>query len=248
MCSSKAVSQCLPSGQHKLLKVSNHNHAANPAEARVKTARFEIKEKAKEIRIKPCQVIQDVNCQIDVNVQPFMPNKPAQRKIISRERHYALPKEPKVLLNLNIPDDLRITITGEMFLLREVRVGDDYILIFSTQNNIRRLAQSGHWMGDGTFKTVPDIFLQLYTIHAPVGKVNDVTVPLVYSLLTSKKSEVYDQLFINLNELAYEFECELIPKFILTDFEIGAINAFKREFPGAVMKGCYFHLGESIYR
>lgn len=66
--------------------------------------------------------------------------------------------------------------------------------------------------------------------------------------MTSKKAEQYDQLFVNLNELAYEFECELLPKFILTDFEIGAINAFKREFAEAVMKGCYFHLGQSIYR
>lgn len=238
----------MQSGEHTLIKMSNHNHTANPSDSVVKKTRSEIKKKPHESRIKPCQVIQDVGTTVDTNIQPYMPNKPAQRKIIARLRRDALPKEPKVLLDMNIPDKLRKTITGDMFLLREITVGEDFLLIFSTRNNIRRLAQSGHWIGDGTFKTVPDIFLQLYTIHAPVGTINDVTVPLVYSLLTSKKAQLYDQLFINLNEIAFELDCELSPKFILTDFEIGAINSFKREFSEAVMKGCYFHLGQSIYR
>lgn len=247
-CASKAVTLCLDNGQHSLLKISDHNHSADAFEAIIKTVRSEIKDKANETRIKPCQVIQDVSSKLSTSVQPYMPNKMAVRKIIARVRRRELPKEPQKIVDLNIPDDLRKSISGQMFLLKETKVGEDSILVFSTRANICRLAQSELWIGDGTFKTVPELFLQLYTIHAPVGSTNAVTVPLVYALMTSKKSELYDQLFIHLNELAYEFECELVPKFILTDFEIGAVNAFKREFAEAKMKGCYFHLGQNIYR
>ena len=40
----------------------------------------------------------------------------------------------------------------------------------------------------------------------------------------------------------------LSPQMIITDFEISVINAVKSEMPGTANKGCFFHLGQSIYR
>ena len=45
---------------------------------------FEIKNKAQESRMKPCQVVQDLTVKLEIAVQPHMPNKTAVRKVISR--------------------------------------------------------------------------------------------------------------------------------------------------------------------
>lgn len=103
-------------------------------------------------------------------------------------------------------------------------------------------------MADGTFKTVPKLFQQLYTIHGCVGGVNGRVVPLIYALMTRKNTESYDTLFRQLNDLAVSINVNLCPKYIMTDFEIAPMKAFVREFPTAVSKGCLFHLGQSVYR
>ncbi|POG62753.1 hypothetical protein GLOIN_2v1810198 [Rhizophagus irregularis DAOM 181602=DAOM 197198] len=55
---------------------------------------------------------------------------------------------------------------------------------------------------DGTFKTVPTIFKQLYTIHGSVGdSENSKIMPLVFSLMSSKSEEYYRALFQNLINL-----------------------------------------------
>ena len=39
------------------------------------------------------------------------------------------------------------------------------ILIFATDRSLADLAFSASWYADGTFKAVPRVFEQLYTIH-----------------------------------------------------------------------------------
>jgi len=52
------------------------------------------------------------------------------------------------------------------------------------------------WIVDGTFKTLPTIFTQLYTIHAQVGfGDNSRVLPLVYILMTSKKEQCYNHMY-----------------------------------------------------
>lgn len=49
---------------------------------------------------------------------------------------------------------------------------------------------------DGTFKTVPRLFYQLYTFHG-VKKIGDrvVSFPFAYALMSSKTEEAYTHLF-----------------------------------------------------
>ncbi|CAG8836736.1 15411_t:CDS:1, partial [Gigaspora margarita] len=102
---------------------------------------------------------------------------------------------------------------------------------------------------DGTFRTVPTVFRQLYTIHAPVGtSKNSQIFPLIYALMSSKSAELYTQLFQDLNDIAAENEFTLRPSTIITDFEIAAINAFRDAFPDVTNKGCFFHFAQSGWR
>ena len=72
--------------------------------------------------------------------------------------------------------------------------------------------------------------------------------PLVYSLMSSKSEQCYQMLFQNLIEFSNEYGVDLQPQFVLTDFEMAAINAIRTEFPGVQNKGCHFHLSQNIYR
>jgi len=80
---------------------------------------------------------------------------------------------------LIIPDLFKFTKKNELFLTYDNVNNENRILIFSTQCNLIELQESDSWFGDGTFKSVPSIFSQLYTIHCHK---KDYVLPLVYVL------------------------------------------------------------------
>ena len=62
---------------------------------------------------------------------------------------------------------------------------------------------------DGTFKTVPTLFYQLHTIHAPVGRGNRRVFPPVHASMTGKSEVMYKRLFQDLNDIADENEIDV---------------------------------------
>ncbi|KAE9534541.1 hypothetical protein AGLY_008631 [Aphis glycines] len=115
--------------------------------------------------------------------------------------------------------------------------------IETIQNELHNVTISGC---DGTFKTVPktldDDCYQLFTfqvIH------RNTSFPMVYAILTGKTEEIYVGLFKyarNVLPLRYD------KLTIITDFELGLINAIRLVFPESSHQGCYFHYCQSILR
>ena len=89
-------------------------------------------------------------------------------------------------------------------------------------------------------KIVPDLFFQLYSIHA---KFKGLVIPCVYALLPNKEEMTYDRVFRKILEI----EPALNPMYIMVDFEKAAINALENNFI-SVISGCFFHLSQNIYR
>lgn len=85
-------------------------------------------------------------------------------------------------------------------------------------------------------------------IHGRVGATNAITVPLVFALMTRKNEECYQRLIQDLCELASEQNVVLQPKYIITDFEVAAMDAYRNEFDSVQQKACLFHFGQNIYR
>ena len=176
-------------------------------------------------------------------VYPYLPSRNALRQTIKRVRHIDLPTELQSLENLIISENMQKTLDGSDFLVRDLTIGNESVLIFTTSTNVNYLAQSHFWIMDGTFKTVPTIFKQLYTIHGRVGMgENSRIMQLVYALMSCKSEECYKTLFQNLIDFGDEENIDLQPQFVLTDFKIAAINAICAEFPGVQNKSCHFHL------
>ena len=94
-------------------------------------------------------------------------------------------------------------------MVRNLNIGDQKVLIFTTSNNINYLSRSSFWIMDGTFKTVPTIFTQLYAIHGSVGSnENSRIMPLVFSLMSSKSKACYRALFQNLINFGDEHDID----------------------------------------
>ncbi|KAF0985453.1 hypothetical protein HZS_6942 [Henneguya salminicola] len=54
------------------------------------------------------------------------------------------------------------------------------------------LSANRNWYCDGTFKSTPNLFYQLYTIHVLY---KTTSIPVVYCLLLSKTTMIYTELF-----------------------------------------------------
>ncbi|XP_008182264.1 uncharacterized protein LOC103309191 [Acyrthosiphon pisum] len=103
------------------------------------------------------------------------------------------------------------------------------------------MSECDHWYADGTFSCAPSIFKQLYTIH---GIQSSNVLPSVYALLPNKKKKTYIRLLQSLKTL----NCNLKPKTVMLDFEIGAMTALKKEFSDIKIRGCHFHFAQSVWR
>lgn len=112
-------------------------------------------------------------------------------------------------------------------------------LMFSTTQHLKRLENS-HLFCDGTFDITPDLFHQVYTIHAMIAQK---CCPLEYVLLPKKTQNIYERMLSAINDKLYEK-----PASIMTDFERAFINACKSVFKGVPIQGCFFHFKQNIWR
>ena len=98
---------------------------------------------------------------------------------------------------------------------------------------------------DGTFKSAPQNFTQLYTIHATYrGHV----IPVIYCLLSDKTSDTYHLLFDIVKRKMAALDATFNPSTIISDFESSIIPTLRHHFPNTQHHGCYFHHTQAIWR
>lgn len=78
-------------------------------------------------------------------------------------RRAAYPAEPESKETLEIPDEWTLTgdVEGQRFLLYDSGPGQDRLILFATDSQLRRLAVASTWYMDGTFSRAPAIFTQV---------------------------------------------------------------------------------------
>lgn len=145
---------------------------------------------------------------------------------------------PATKEDIMIPDKLKLTPRGDLFLLYSSE--DNNIIIFTTVANLNILLDCDIWFSDGTFKIVPALFQQLYSIH---GRYRGQVLPLIYSLLGDKKKKTY----ITMLRVIKEHLGERSPLYINVDFEIGYIKAVQKVFKDVNIHGCYFHFRKNLW-
>jgi hypothetical protein len=157
------------------------------------------------------------------------------RKNIHTSRCSTVPKLPKTLSEIhNILNNYNlITNRGEIFLF--INSSETNIIGFSCDSDLEVLRQIKSVFIDGTFKSCPKLFCQLFSIHSVK---NNYYVLLVFFLLPNKTSDTYTKAF----RLIQNY---LSPNEIYMDFERAIHVAISEVWPLAQLKGCRFHLGQS---
>ena len=131
-----------------------------------------------------------------------------------------------------------ITAKEENFLLYDSGPDLTRILIFGTQKNCDMLTTSNIWLADGTFKTAPQLFAQVYKIHALRGGPNPLQdghlLPCLFILLPNKTESTCTRMWERVRIICPTAS----PTIMIMDFEKAAINAFQMEWPTTTVKGC----------
>lgn len=153
-------------------------------------------------------------------------------------------KEPDSLSANKIPEDLKY-LEGKIFVFSEKDFNNQKIIFLGTVSSLKLLSEADCWLMDGTFNVVPSIMRQLFSIH---GKIKNEIVPLIFCIMSTKTKEAYYEMFYELCLKACEYNINLNPSRIISDFEKGSVAAAKNFFPTSEYKGCFFHLGQIIWR
>ncbi|KAG0426819.1 hypothetical protein DMUE_5946 [Dictyocoela muelleri] len=91
--------------------------------------------------------------------------------------------------NDDIPDIIKKTEKGDDFYMYDFGINDpDRVLVFSTFSNIQHLSYNNVWICDGTFRSSPRDYYQIYTIMAVI---NHKTFPLAYFIMKRKSMLAY---------------------------------------------------------
>lgn len=224
--------------------VTEHNHAPNPNEDTAMKIVSKMRQQALTTSEAPRQIIQQMTAGVSLELACYLPEYRSSQRMIERQRkkHNVSYAAVNSIGDIDIPNSLKKTLRDEEFLLWDSGADDPKrVLMFGTSSNIDILQEHDHWFIDGTFKVAPTVFLQVFTIHALI---DGSALPLIYILLPDKSEDSYARIFWKLKEL----KPTLNPSSIMADFEKASQNACSIVFPGAEMVGCYFHLGQNLWR
>jgi hypothetical protein len=223
--------------------LNSHNHAAHAARIDADRIVNNVKETAISTQDSGHLIVSSAVAGVQPAVAGQLPTVSTLKRTIRRSRQKAtraLPN-PTSLHDLQIPMEFTHMAGGERFLQFDSGPGNDRILLFCTQKGLQLLQSSDNWFADGTFKTSPSLFVQLYTVH---GIQSNKTIPAVFALLPDKRQNTYSRLFEQIKCLIPQVH----PKSVLTDFESAAMTAISLAFPSASIRGCFFHFAQCIYR
>lgn len=237
-CRSRAITRL-----EDVCKETSHNHPADAAEVEAVRLKNKLKDDARSTRDTPHYLVSALSSEVDQLTAAKLSKINTLKRTVRRERvkQNMEPTQPKCLEELDIPESFKTTAKGKPFLLFDSGKVKQRIQIFSTKDNLAYLQEADNIYMDGTFKTVPMLFYQLYTVHAII---NEESIPLVYALLPDKSKDTYIKLISALKGLAPSLK----PQSVLIDFELAMIGAIKQEFPNTSIQGCFFHFSQAIYR
>ena len=120
------------------------------------------------------------------------------------------------------------------------------IILLASREQIRVLATAPKIFADGTFKTCPALFAQLYVLKAELSGGHRVV--LMFALLPDKTEHTYSHMLRKIRTLVMAETGQVwSPRMIMTDFESGMIPALAQELPNSKHQGCFFHFTKALY-
>lgn len=175
-----------------------------------------------------------------LNCQTSSLSRMARRARQATSQH---PGNPTNLQSLILPPDYVKSHSGDALLMWDSGwdIQTRRSLIFATPGNIDAMTDAEHLIIDGTFKSAPKHFTQLFTLHGlfPDGW----HLPLYYSLLPGKTTTLYRNVLEQI-DLTGPYQ----PQSVLMDYELAIHNAVSSVWPSSTRRGCFFHFKKALFR
>ena len=175
--------------------VGEHNHAPDATMKEIAKIRDDISAKGQTTLESTHHIVNIALADSSQAAAAQLPETKTLEKQCQRQRARPVnvPPNPGSLQELVFPHQCTVTKGGAGILLHDdgVNGGNQRLVVFSTDENMQLLEDSEQRYTDGTFKTVPWLFHQLYTIAVKRG---DHYLPVVYALLPDKRQETYERL------------------------------------------------------
>ena len=141
-------------------------------------------------------------------------NPDSVKRSLRRERARYMPKNPTSLSDLTLDGEWTTTIDGDQFLLHDSgEESESRMLVFGTEQGLRRLASSDSWFMDGTFDVTPLLFTQLYRV--PLG---ESAVTCVYVFLPNKNQATYEEFFTAIQDKCHSLGFDVDPVTVTVKF------------------------------
>jgi hypothetical protein len=223
-------------------KQPHHTHEGNVATSLARCAVAEMKDAMSELMATPMSAQSAVASKLDNQVLMALPKRSSLKRTLQRAKTKLATANGDVLPA--VPADLRFTIPEQFedMVLYDSGPGEDRMILMGCPELLDGLSRADVWLADGTFKVVPSVFFQLYTMHFNFGSgINPVG---LYCLLANKTGATYGRVLEELQRLIPYAG----PRKILVDFERAAMTTFSMSYPNATVTGCYFHLCQSVIR
>ena len=236
-------------GTELIKRTNEHLHAPDEQAVSCCEVKVGMKRKARDTKDSSHQIVGETLQTVSEGTSAKLPKLDSLKRTIQRQRVrlQAAPVQPTSLEQLTLPEEYKRTSKGERFLLYDSGPETQRILIFGTQRNPEMLEQSTVWMADGTFKTAPALFTQVYVIHALLGGPDLMKdghlFPSLFVLLPNKTEATYRRMWEQVELLCPQAD----PTVMLMDFELAAINSFQHTWPATMVKGCFFHLTQNLW-
>ena len=161
---------------------------------------------------------------------------------MSRRKASAFPKTPESFQDLVSGMEQHQETLGKNFKASLELNGEVFGVIWADDYLLEQIPEKSHlsqW--DGTFRVVPKIGYQLFTI---MGMIGHHSFPILTSLLDGKSEEKYIILFEKLHELAPTLEI----REAMSDFELASRNACEAVFENATVHHCSFHFSQCLFK
>lgn len=166
-----------------------------------------------------------------------------------KQQHNPRPQIPKThqdFMDIIMPDSYSKTADKGTFLIHKSWVDimqTKSMALFMSDWGAEVLRKHKIWLMDGTFKTTPAPFAQIYIVmaHSEFGGSG---LPCGFCLLPSKEGVVYEEMLFKIKEKVGEARKLEI---IITDYESAMFNALLNLFPDVDHFGCIFHFRSTIW-
>ena len=137
---------------------------------------------------------------------------------------------------------------GKLIVVNKKKDRQEILVLFTSIIQIKQFADCNVIFMDGTFKSCPKGFYQIYNI---LGRdvTTGVIIPLFHILMSKKSYDSYYYIFSFIKSIFanYSLIIDFKKMYFMLDFEKASRKALKDNFPEADIKGCYYHYAKALW-